>query len=78
MVFKDRPKAVPLAEHTYTSCWLSVVQCWYCCKGSIDHMNRLHIDMDWAADVVPGTFIIVECWRILDPDVFTDVYKVRH
>lgn len=39
------------------------------------HMNRLHIDMDWAADVVPGTFIIVECWRILDPDVFTDVYN---
>ena len=39
------------------------------------HMNRLHIDMDWAADVVPGTFIIVECWRILDPDEFTNVYN---
>ena len=31
--------------------------------------------MDWAADVVPGTFIIVECWRILDPDEFTNVYN---
>jgi len=39
------------------------------------HMNRLFIDMDWAADVVPGTYVIVECWRILDPDVFTDVYN---
>lgn len=39
------------------------------------HMNRLYIDMDWAADVVPGTYIIVECWRILDPNVFTDVYN---
>jgi hypothetical protein len=39
------------------------------------HMNRLHIDMDWAADVVPGTYVIVECWRILDPDVFTNVYN---
>jgi hypothetical protein len=39
------------------------------------HMNRLHIDMDWVADVVPGTYIIVECWRILDPDVYTDVYN---
>ena len=39
------------------------------------HMNRLHIDMDWAADVVEGTYIIVECWRILDPDVYTDVYN---
>jgi hypothetical protein len=33
------------------------------------HMNQLKIDMDWYADVVPGTFIIIECWRILDPDV---------
>jgi hypothetical protein len=39
------------------------------------HMNQLKIDMDWYADVVPGTFIIVECWRILDPDVYTDVYN---
>jgi hypothetical protein len=39
------------------------------------NMNRLYVDMDWAADVVPGTYIIVECWRILDPDTFTDVYN---
>jgi hypothetical protein len=39
------------------------------------HMNRLMIDMDWAADVTEGTFIIVECWRILNPDVYTDVYN---
>jgi hypothetical protein len=39
------------------------------------HMNRLYIDMDWAADVVAGTYIIVECWRILDPNVFPDVYN---
>ena len=39
------------------------------------HMNRLYIDMDWAADIVAGTYIIVECWRILDPNVFTDVYN---
>lgn len=39
------------------------------------NMNRLYIDMDWAADVVPGTYIILDCWRILDPDTFTDVYN---
>jgi hypothetical protein len=39
------------------------------------HMNQLKIDMDWYADVVPGTFIIIECWRILDPEVYTDVYN---
>jgi hypothetical protein len=39
------------------------------------NMNRLYIDMDWAADVVAGSYIIVDCWRILDPDTFTDVYN---
>jgi hypothetical protein len=39
------------------------------------HMNRLMIDMDWSADVTQGTYIIVECWRILNPDEFTNVYN---
>ena len=38
------------------------------------HKNRLHIDMDWNNDVQVGQFIIVECYRILDPDTYTDVY----
>ena len=39
------------------------------------HQNRLHIDMDWAMDTAVGEFIIVEAYRILDPDTFTDVYN---
>lgn len=39
------------------------------------HMNRLYIDMDWAADVQIGDYIIVECYRILDADTYTDVYN---
>ena len=39
------------------------------------HQNRLHIDMDWALDTAVGEFIIVEAYRILDPDTFTDVYN---
>lgn len=38
------------------------------------HMNRLYIDMDWAADARAGEFVIVECYRILDPETYTDVY----
>lgn len=41
------------------------------------HMNRLYINMDWQADVDPGTYLIVECYRILDPDTYTDVYNDR-
>jgi len=39
------------------------------------HMNRLYVDMDWEADAEVGDFMIVECYRILDPDTFTDVYN---
>jgi len=38
------------------------------------HMNRLFIDWDWQADIAAGDYIIVECYRILDPSTYTDVY----
>ena len=38
------------------------------------HMNRLYMDMDWVADAKAGDYIIVECYRILDPDTYLDVY----
>lgn len=39
------------------------------------HQNRLHIDMDWEVDVAVGEFLIIQCYRILDPNTFTDVYN---
>ena len=30
--------------------------------------------MDWNNDVQVGQYIIIECYRILDPDTYTDVY----
>lgn len=39
------------------------------------NMNRLFIDMDWQKDVTAGDFIIVEGYRILDPNSFTEVYN---
>jgi len=39
------------------------------------HQNRLHIDMDWEQDTAEGEFIIIECYRILDPNTYTDVYN---
>jgi len=41
------------------------------------HMNRLFVDMDWDADISTGDFLIVECYRVLDPDTYTDVYNDR-
>lgn len=39
------------------------------------HQNRLYVDMSWGQDIVAGEWLIIECYRILDPDNFTDVYN---
>ena len=40
-----------------------------------EHQNRLYIDMDWSNDVTGDVdYIIIECWRKLDPTTWTDVY----
>jgi len=38
------------------------------------HQNRLYIDMDWQTDVVADDYIIIECYRKLDPSTFGDVW----
>ena len=46
------------------------------------HQNRLYIDMDWSQDVNVDDFIIIECYRKLDPttytDIFNDIYLKRY
>ena len=36
---------------------------------------RLFLDINWATDVTLGEYILVECYRALDPEVFTKVYN---
>ena len=39
------------------------------------HQNRLYIDMDWNNDVEKDAdYIIIDCWRKVDPTTYTDVY----
>ena len=46
------------------------------------HQNRLYIDMDWSQDVNVDDFIVIECYRKLDPttytDIFNDIYLKRY
>ena len=46
------------------------------------HQNRLYIDMDWSHDVSTGEFLIIECYRKIDPasysDIFDDIYLKRY
>lgn len=39
-------------------------------------MNTVYIDMDWQ-DAVIGQFLVFDCFRILDPEVFTSIYNDR-
>ena len=39
------------------------------------HDNRLYIDMDWTNDLAVGEYLVIEAYRKLDPEQFTDVYN---
>ena len=39
------------------------------------NQGRLYINMDWDDDLKVGEYIIIECYRKLDPVNFTDIYN---
>ena len=44
--------------------------------------NRLYIDQDWVNDITADEYLIIECYRKLDPndhtDIFDDLYLKRY
>ena len=44
--------------------------------------NRLYIDMDWEEGISAGEYLIIECYRQLDPaqhtNMFNDIYLKRY
>ena len=44
--------------------------------------NRLYIDMDWAEDIDADEYLIIECYRKLDPtshsNIFDDIFLKRY
>jgi hypothetical protein len=39
--------------------------------------NKLYIDMNWSQQVSVGGFLIIECYRILDPRIYPEIYEDR-
>ena len=39
------------------------------------HQQRLYLDMDWNNDLKVDEFLIIECYRKLDPAQFTDMFN---
>jgi hypothetical protein len=68
-----------LVDYTMTQQWLSLLD------GILDpddkhisfdrHKNQLRIDMDWDKEVAVDQYIVVECYRIIDPATYTDVWN---
>ena len=37
--------------------------------------GRVYLDINWDYDVVPGEYVVVECYRALDPDQFNRIWS---
>lgn len=40
------------------------------------HKNKLYVDMDWNS-IMPGEYLLVEAYEVIDPNVYTDVWADR-
>ena len=68
-----------LVEYEMTQQWLSLLDMVIDSDQkhiSFDrHKNQLRIDMNWTDEVSVNDYIVIECYRILNPDTYTDVYN---
>jgi len=39
--------------------------------------NRIYIDADWKTHAIPGQFFMFEAYRILDPELYGEIYNDR-
>ena len=69
-----------LLEYEMTQQWLAMLDMIVNTDGKhiefARHRNTLRIDMDWKNEVEIDNYLILQCYRILDPDTYTDVYKL--
>ncbi len=41
------------------------------------HINKLNIEMDWDNDVAADEYMIIDCYKIVNPTTYTDVWGDR-
>lgn len=39
------------------------------------HQDKVYIDMDWQNNIVDGEYIVLDVYRTIDPDVYTDMWS---
>jgi len=40
--------------------------------------NKIHLDMDWGKEVVPGQWLVIQAYAALDPQKYTEIYNDRY
>jgi hypothetical protein len=38
------------------------------------HTDKLYVDMIWNEDVLPGQYMIIDCYRTINPETYPDVW----
>lgn len=41
------------------------------------HTDRLFMDMNWSSNLEAGQYIIIECYQIIDPNTYTQIWGDR-
>lgn len=70
---------IDLVQYDLTQQYLSLLRQFLSPEKQVNFSrvtNKLKIDMDWKI-VRPGQYFIIECYRILDPRVYPEVYEDR-
>jgi len=39
------------------------------------HANKLYLDWEWGVDAVAGEYILIEAFKVVDPEYYLDVYN---
>ena len=37
--------------------------------------DKVYLDFDWGVDALEDQYIIIKCWRALQPDTWTEIYN---
>lgn len=40
--------------------------------------GRLYLDLDWSSELKEGDYIVIECFRIVDPEEFNRIFNDRY
>lgn len=71
---------IDMVQYELTQSYLSMLRQYLSPDKSVRFsrvQNRLYIDMEWKTQVTVGTYLIIECYRILDPRIYPEIYEDR-